>query len=400
MVAAAMLGVTVSTAPKAKAATFSWNQTAASTYSWTTSANWDVSPYPNAIGDVVNLSSGSVAQTVNLNAVITIGELNFGAPGPTLGAPGYTLAAGTGGHLILDDTDGAVSINKLSGSPSTDTISADILFNDSLTISNNSGGGVVKFTGTMRSLTSDITVTGSGAVAAGSIVTGAISTAGGLIKDGVGITQMDVNTTYAGTTWIKAGRLIANTTASIPTRSAITIDSGAILESKANTNIWGSITGAGNVTITSGTRNITIGRDDTSTSFSGTITSTTPSGLSVTKIGAGTLTLKPAGSNANTYTGVTTVSGGNLVLDTSSSSLTSAFWAATPLTISGGNFELKGRSAQTLTQTLGAFVLGATGGSITLTPNSGTSTNLVLGAVTATASGGTLLIAAPSTTTV
>jgi autotransporter-associated beta strand protein len=144
----------------------------------------------------------------------------------------------------LDDSDGAVSINKLSGSPSLDTISADILFNDALTISNNSGGGTLTFSGTMRSVASDVTLTGTGVVAAGSIVTGAISTAGGLIKDGVGIAQMNVNTTYAGTTWIKAGRLIANTATSIPARSAITIDAGAVLETKA-ANIWGSIAGGG-----------------------------------------------------------------------------------------------------------------------------------------------------------
>jgi hypothetical protein len=128
MVAAALIGIGISTAPKAKAATFNWSQTTANTYSWTTSANWGVASYPNAIGDVVNLSSGTVAQTVNLDAVITIGELNFGALGPS-GPPGYTLAAGTGGYLILDDTDGAVSINKLNNSPGTDIISANIQFN-------------------------------------------------------------------------------------------------------------------------------------------------------------------------------------------------------------------------------------------------------------------------------
>jgi hypothetical protein len=155
MVAAALLGASVSTAPTAKAATFNWNQTAASTYSWTTSANWNASPYPNAIGDIANLSSGTVAQTVNLDAVITIGDLNFGATGPSSLA-GYTLAAGTGGYLILDGSAGAASINKLNGSPSLDTISASIQFNDALTISNNSGGGVLTISGTLKSLTSDI----------------------------------------------------------------------------------------------------------------------------------------------------------------------------------------------------------------------------------------------------
>jgi autotransporter-associated beta strand protein len=398
MVAAALLGVAVSSTPKAQAANLTWNQTGAGPYSWTDSANWGGTGFPNAIGDVANLSGALAgAQTVNLNAVITLGELNFGATEPSSLA-GYTLAGGTNGLLILDDTDGAVSINKLNGSPSLDTISADIQFNDALTISNNSGGGTLTL-GTMRSVASDVTLTGTGVVAAGSIVTGAISTAGSLIKEGVGVTQMAVNTTYAGTTWVKAGRLIANSGSSIPIRSAITIDAGAVLESKQNAMTWGSIAGAGNVTIISGTRNITIGRDDTSTSFSGTITSTTPSGLSITKIGAGTLTLAPSGANASTYTGLTTVSGGKITLDTSASSLTSGFLAGTALTLGGGAFEMIGRSGATTTQTLGNLIMSGAG-VITVTANGGTATNLRFGTFTNTAAGSTLLVTAPTNTVV
>ena len=398
MVAAALLGVAVSSTPKAQAANLTWSQTAVSTYSWTDSANWGGAGFPNAIGDVANLSGALAgAQTVNLNAIITLGELNFGATEPILGAPGYTLAAGTNGLLILDDTDGAVSINKLNGSPSGDTISADIQFNDALTISNNSGGGTLTL-GTMRSLASDVTLTGTGVVAAGSIVTGAISTAGGLIKEGVGFTQMNVNTTYAGTTWIKAGRLIANTATSIPTRSAITIDAGAVLESKA-TNVWGSIAGAGNVTNAGTTRTVTIGRDDTSTTFTGTITSTTPANLAISKIGAGTLTLAPSGANASTYTGLTTVSGGKIALDTSASSLASGFLAGTALTLGGGAFEMIGRSGATTTQTLGNLIMSGAG-VITVTANGGTATNLRFGTFTNTSPGSTLLVTAPTNTVV
>ncbi|NBV26400.1 MAG: hypothetical protein EBR99_03710, partial [Actinobacteria bacterium] len=395
MVAAALLGVAVSTAPKAKAATFNWGQTALNTYNWNDGANWGGgSVYPNAIDDVANLNSALAgAETVNLNVPITIGSLNIGAST----AFGYTLAAGTAGYLTLD---GASSTAITKTGTAADTISANIQFNDALTITNSSSAGVLTISGAMSSLTSNITITGTGAVSAGSTITGAISTAGNFIKDGSGIVQMNGAGTYAGTTSVIAGRLIANTGTSLPIRSAITISSGAFLEPRA-TLTFGSLAGAGDLdNPTANARTPTIGRDDTSTIFSGRITASTTANLAITKIGAGTLTLQPAGSNANTYTGVTTVSGGKLVLDTSNSSLTSGFWAATPLTISGGNFEMKGRSGQTLTQTLGAFVLGATGGSITLTPNSGTSTNLVLGAVTATASGGALLITSPTGTTV
>ncbi len=115
MVAAALLGVAVSSAPKAQAANLTWNQTGAGPYNWTDSANWGGAGFPNAIGDVANLSGALAgAQTVNLNGIITLGELNFGASAPS-SAAGYTLAGGTNGLLILDDTDGAVSINKLNG---------------------------------------------------------------------------------------------------------------------------------------------------------------------------------------------------------------------------------------------------------------------------------------------
>jgi autotransporter-associated beta strand protein len=363
MVAAALLGGVLATAPQAQAANLTWNQTGAGPYSWTDSANWGGTGFPNAIGDVANLSGALAgAQTVNLNAIITIGELNFGATLPS-SAAGYTLAAGTNGLLVLDDTDGTVSINKLNGSPSLDTISADIQFNDALTLSNNAGGGTLTFTGTIRSVASDVTLNGASIAGGAAILTGAIATAGGLIKDGGGIAQMNTNTTYAGTTWVKAGRLIANTAASIPVRSAITIDAGAVLETKAAAMTWGSIAGAGNVTNTGSARTVTIGRDDTSTSFSGTITADTPANIAITKIGAGTLTLSP--SLASTYTGNTIINGGTVSLSFVNTALTSLL-AATPLQITGGNFTMTGKAGLGANQLMGALTVGSTGGTITL----------------------------------
>ena len=396
MVAAALLSVGVTTSPQAQAANLTWSQTAVGTYNWTDLANWGGVESPNAVGDIANLSGALAgAQTVNLNAVITVGELNFGATAPASLA-GYTLAGGTNGLLVLDDTDGTVSINKLSGSPSLDTISADIQFNDNLTISNNSGGGTLTL-GTMRSVASDVTLNGASIAGGAAILTGAIATAGGLIKDGIGIAQMNTNTTYAGTTWVKAGRLIANTAASIPVRSAITIDAGAVLETKAATQTWGSIAGAGNLTNTGSARVVTIGRDDTSTSFSGTITSTTPANIAITKIGAGTLTLSP--SLASTYTGNTIINGGTVSLSFVNTALTSLL-AATPLQITGGNFTMTGKAGLGANQLMGALTVGSTGGTITLVAGDASGTTLRTGAVTATANGATLLITSPTNTTV
>jgi fibronectin-binding autotransporter adhesin len=404
MVAAALIGVAVSKAPQAQAANLTWSQTAAAVdYVWTNAANWGGAGSPNAIGDIANLGGAlEGAQTVTLSTVITIGELNFGASAPS-SAAGFTLTSTGNGVLVLDDTDGTVSINKLNGSPSLDTISANILFNDALTISNNAGGGTLTLSGALRSASSDITFNGTGIVAAGSIVvSGAISTAGNLIKDDAVITRLTGASTYAGTTTVNAGTLQVSNAAALPARSAVTVASGAILDYLNTATTIGSLSGGGTInnSTASTARTLTIGRDDTSTTFSGRFAPTTIARMAITKVGAGTLLLQPTGANASTYTGVTTVNGGKITLDTSSSTLESGFLAATPLTLAGGNFEMIGRSSATVTQTLGAFVVGAAGGAITMTANGGTSTDLVLGAVTATASGGSLLITAPSGTTV
>ncbi len=401
MVAATLLSVGVSTTPKAEAANLTWGQTAVGTYSWIDSANWGGSGFPDAVGDVANLGGALAgAQTVNLDAIITVGELNFNASAPSSLA-GYTLAGGTNGLLVLDDSDGAVSINKLNGSPSLDTISATILFNDALTLSNNAGGGTLTLAGALTSVSSGITLNGTGPVAAGSIViSGIIRTAGNLVKNDGGVASLSGANAYAGTTTVNAGTLVLNGTSALPIRSAVTIGSGATL------NVWqaltiGSLAGAGDLTNGSAAdRIITIGRDDTTpvTAFSGRINPATPSRVAITKVGAGTLVLQPTGTNASTYTGNTVINGGEVVLDFANSSLTSLL-AATPLQITGGNFTMKGKAGLAANQLLGALTVGSTGGTITLIAGDVAGTVLRTGAVTATANGATLLVVDPSAST-
>ncbi|MBM3868228.1 MAG: hypothetical protein FJ384_04775, partial [Verrucomicrobia bacterium] len=398
MVAAVLLGGALSTAPQAQAANLTWSQSAVNTYSWTDSANWGGSGFPDAIGDIANLSGAlDGAQTVNLNAVITIGELNFGASAPS-SAAGYTLAGGTNGLLILDDTDGDVSINKLNLSPSLDTISADILFNDALTISNNAGGGTLTLSGALQSVASSITLNGTSTAGAAAIdISGVISTAGNLTKSGTGTARLSGANTYAGTTTVNAGTLVLNLSSALPIRTAVTIASGATLNVQQAVTM-GSLAGAGDLTNSSGTnRNVTIGRDDTSSTFSGRINPATAGRVAITKIGAGTLTLAP--TEASTYTGATVINGGSILLDFTAGSLTSML-AGTPLTIAGGNLQVKGRnSGSAIAQTLGNFTLDRTGGSIIMDPNgSALGTQLTLGTLTFT--GGTLLVQAPTNTTV
>ena len=401
MVAAVLLGVAVSTVPKAKAANLTWNQTVAGVdYNWGTATNWTANGVPNAIDDTANLNNAIAgAETVSLNATITIGTLTIG---DTTTTSAFTLAGGTGGTLIMDVSTGGTSITKV-GASTGDTISANIQFNDALTITNSSTAGVLTISGTLKSLTSDITFAGTGAVATGSIVvSGVIATAGKLIKNEAGITVLSAANLYAGTTTVNAGTLQLGILAALPARSAVTVASGATLDYLNAANTIGSLAGAGTITDSTAiaARILTIGRADTSTTFTGRFAPATATFLALTKIGAGTLTLQPAGAITSTYTGATIINGGKIALDTSNSSIASGFLGLTALTLAGGNFEIIGRSGATVIQTLGNFALAVTGGTITLTPNGGTLTTLALGTFTATTAGGALLVNAPTGTKV
>ncbi len=373
-------------------ATFLWTDATGNT---SAGVNWSGGISPNTMsvaGDILNLNNAlTVPRTVTLDGLVTAGTLNIG---DTTTANAFTLAAVTGGYLTLDDTDATTEIIK-SGN-ALDTISTGLQFNDTLAITNNSTSGSLTLSGAMRSLTSDITFNGTGALAAGSIVaSGVISTAGNLVKNDAGVTTLSGANIYAGSTTINGGTLILTNAASLPVRSAVTVGALGTL-SIQNAMTIGSLAGAGLVTNTTGTaRILTIGRDDTSTSFSGQLTATTPANLAITKIGAGTLTLAPAA--VSTYTGSTVINGGTINLSFANTSLTSLL-AATPLQITGGNFTMTGKAGLAANQLLGALTVGATGGAITLVTGDASGTTLRTGAVTATASGGALLITAPANT--
>lgn len=132
---------------------------------------------------------------------------------------------------------------------------------------------------------------------------GVISGSGnGLTKTGSGTLMLTGNNTYTGSTTVAAGILTANRVGgALADTTAVSVASGATFTAWTDETI-GSVAGAGNVSLNSGT--LTVGGDGTSTELAGVVSG----GGNLNKAGSGTFAL----SGSNVYTGATTVNAGTL----------------------------------------------------------------------------------------
>jgi fibronectin-binding autotransporter adhesin len=141
-----------------------------------------------------------------------------------------------------------------------------------------------------------------------STLSGGIGSVGSFTKNGLGTLILEGANSYSGVTNVALGTLLAGSTTGLSPNSAFIVTSSLNLNGFNNT--VGSLSGSGTVTNNGpASATLTLGNDNTNTTFGGTLTDGTGS-LQLTKIGLGTLTL----SGTNTYTGGTTISAGILQL--------------------------------------------------------------------------------------
>ncbi|MCS6243906.1 MAG: autotransporter-associated beta strand repeat-containing protein [Opitutus sp.] len=260
------------------------------------------------IGDASNTSatySGIISGTGGLTKAGT-GTLTLGGVNTFTGST--TISAGT---LALDSTG-------------TIADSSGVTNNGSFTIGANKVIQVLNGSGSINLNSHTLTLGSSGT---NSIFSGVISGTGGIAKVGfTGLTLSGANT-YSGATTISQGDLYLNTNNSLSDSTAVSVSSGSFFVLLNNfSDTVGSIEGAG--TINLGTGTLTVGSNNTSTTFSGIIQETG----SLVKSGTGTLTL----GGVNLFTGATTISAGTLALDSTGTIATSSGVA------NSGNFSIAG----------------------------------------------------------
>jgi autotransporter-associated beta strand protein len=186
---------------------------------------------------------------------------------------------------------------------------------------------------------------------------------GSFIKEGTGTLILSGANTYTGATTIanSGGTLKLGTSGAIPDASALTVGNSSTFDLAGFSETVGSLAGGGTVTSSAaGTLTLTTGGNNTSTTFSGILQNGSATSVALTKNGSGTLTL----SGANTYTGITTISGGEISINADTRLGTA------PVSATQGHLLLDGGTLHTVaTFTLSAnrgITLGSSGGTISI----------------------------------
>lgn len=272
--------------------TLYWDTDAAVAGSGTAGGDWNTSDYwtTSATGEGTTGSWATLAGSLN--------DVYFSA--------GSSGAGGFG--VVVQNVFGETGINKI------------VIEEGPITLTGQTSSRALAFAGV-----------GEIEVASGHRLNLSVRIAGsvGLTKTGAGSLEKTSVSSYTGTTWVKEGTFRAGNNV-IPDASAVLIDAGATLTYNVGggrKDVVGSLAGAGTLTMkgASDSAFFTSGGDNTSTTFSGLITSVNDTGWFV-KEGSGTLTL----SGTNNYKQETRVTGGTLLINGNQSNATG------PVTVAAG----------------------------------------------------------------
>jgi autotransporter-associated beta strand protein len=257
----------------------------------------------------INLATGN--NTTNLTRTATLnvdgGTFRFGTFGTPVG--GYVINLNSGTVSSIDGTGRTLGLAYNLGK---------------------AGGGTTVAFGQASGGTGTIALNGAGTLLGNTTVEvvkdttlgGAIDGAFSLTKTGAATLIINQNQNYSGGTIINEGTIKMSGNKTLASGSDMEVGASGTWNLDGTSQTLGELTGTGLVSstwATSGFDTLTVGAGDATSIFGGTIAGgngTSVRGINLTKTGAGTLTL----SNANSYSGVTTVSAGTLLVNNTSGS--------------------------------------------------------------------------------
>ncbi len=193
-----------------------------------------------------------------------------------------------------------------------------------------------------------------GTAAVDAYMTGTLSGSGGITKTGAGTLHLSVNNTFTGALAIQDGQVRMSAGDAVADTASVTMATNAgakltLLWNETIGSLHDAASGTSDAIVDLGISALTTGGNDSSTTFTGTISG----GVGLTKTGTGTMTLR----GTNTYGGTTTINEGALSVS-ANSNLGSTFIS---VVMNGGTLQVTGTS---FTSTMRDMILNASGGTV------------------------------------
>ncbi len=265
---------------------------------WGDRFNWN----PNALpGDGDNLRFD--AADAGGQYAITLGG-NRTARGITFSNAAGTDAFSFAGSILTIGRNGITNNDA-----QTQTFGSNIYVNNGQTW--NAGTGGLTFTGDVA-LNRGLTINGTGNTTVSGVISNAGGTARGITKNGTGMLTLSGANTYTGATNVNGGTLRLGGDNVLANRTDVTVAVGATLDLNGYTDTIDALSGAGVVTLGSGT--LTVGANNGTSTFSGSFA--TGATGTFAKTGIGTLTF---GSDLDLAGGTLELNNGTLALNGHSS---------------------------------------------------------------------------------
>jgi autotransporter-associated beta strand protein len=338
----------------------------------------------NGKTDLTNAISGSGGLIIGNTGTTTLSGPGNSFSGLTNVKTGTLLLKCSSGNAIPGNLTSASTVrlnasNQIANTATVTLTGSGLLdtnsYSDTITALSLASNSVKTGTGTLT-LTGNVTDSGASTIS-GNLALGGTSqsiqvtsgatlsipaaiSGGGFTKTGSGTLVLSSKNSYTGGTTMSAGTLTVGNSSALGS-GTLTVQAGTLTGSGGSISLANAVSLAGNVTIggsvaltLSGALTLTGNRTATVsntalTTFAGVVGQST-SGLGLTKAGLGTLVL----SASNTYTGVTTVSAGTLLVNGSISGSVSVAGGATlggsgttgAVTVSSTGVLLPGSSGQ------------------------------------------------------